>query len=276
MKNHRPSLILISLLITSFACQPGSDSLPPTENVTTSGRSPTTEGVTATVTGSATPTPMATLDEPATAEIVAPTEMASAPEFVALDLEVAGYTTDQGELVWMQSEELALLNDAVYPDNVLYQALEPGLTAANFVFSTDLEWDSEVFNGSYNYPACGVIFRSKDIDHGEQAHFNAVLVNPTAYPAWEIELWNSGQSQSSISGLRLGSGMLGAPSTNHFLIIADGSTVTVFANGARLDSVTLPASLSEGEFAILARAAIFTDPGVTSCIFTNTWIWELP
>jgi hypothetical protein len=276
MKNHSPGLMLISLLITSFACQTGSDSLPPTEGVTASDSSLPAEIVTATITASAIPAHTATLEKPATAEIVLPTETASVPEFIALDLQVAGYTIDQGELLWEQSEELALFNDAVYPDNVLYQALEPGLTAANFVFSTELEWDSEVFNGSYNYSACGVIFRAKDIDHGEQAHFNAVLVNPTAYPAWEIELWNSGQSQSSISGLRLGSGMLGAPSTNHFLIIADGSMVTVFANGARLDSVTLPASLREGEFAILSRAGIFTDPGITSCIFTNTWIWELP
>jgi hypothetical protein len=274
MKNHTPDLILIGLLITSFACQTRSDSSPPTEHVTASNSSPPTESAIATITAAA--TPIATLDEPAITETVPPTETASVPEFVALDLEMAGYTTDRGELVWMQSEELALFNDAVYPDNVLNQALEPGLTAANFVFSTDLEWDSEVFNGSYNYPACGVIFRAEDIDQGEQAHFNAILVNPTAYPAWEIELWNSRQSQSSISGLRLGDAIQGTGKTNHFLIVADGSMVTVFANGIRLDSVTLPASLSEGEFAILARAGVFTDPGITSCIFTNTWIWELP
>ena len=274
MKNHTPDLILISLVITSFACQTESDSSLPTESVTVSNSSPSAESVTATIAASA--TPIATLEEPATAEIVHPTETASVPEFVALDLEVAGYTTDQGELMWMQSEELALSNDAVYPDNILYQALEPGLTAANFVFSTDLKWDSEVFNGSYNYPACGVIFRAKDIDHGEQVHFNAVLVNPTAIPSWEIELWNSGQYQSTISDLRLSSAIHGAGNTNHFLIVADGSMVTIFANGARLDSVTLEASLSEGEFAILARAALFADPGITSCIFTNTWIWALP
>ncbi len=159
----------------------------------------------------------------------------------------------------MQSEELALFNDAVYPDNVLYQALKPGLAAANFVFSTDLEWDSEVFNGSYNYPACGVIFRAEDLDEGEQAHFNIVLVNPTAYSSWEIELWNSGQYQSTIAS-SLGDAIQGADSTNHFLIVADGSIVTVFANGARLDSVTLPASLSKGEFGILARAGPFCRP----------------
>ena len=262
MKKHTSGIILISFLIASFACQTRSGGSPPAENVTASAISPSAESVSATIT--------------ATAEIIQPTETASVPGFMALDLELAGYTTDQGELVWMQSEELALFNDAVYPDNVIYQALEPGLTVANFVFGTDLEWDSEVFNGSYNYPACGVIFRAKDIDHGEQAHFNAVLVNPTAIPSWEIELWNSGQYQSTISDLRLSDAIQGAGSTNHFLIVADGSMVTVFANGARLQSVILPASLSEGEFGILARAAIFQDPGITSCIFTNTWIWELP
>src|SRR5687768_17154320 len=264
MKKHTPGLILINLLLASFACQTGSDRSPPTENVI------------ATITASAMPTPIATQDEPAITETVSPTEMPTVPEFVVLDLEVAGYTADQGELVWMQSGELALFNNAAYPDNVLYQALEPRFTATNFVFSTDLEWDSEVFNGSYNYPACGVIFRAEDVDHGEQAHFNAVLVNPTAIPAWEIELWNSGQYQSTISDLRLSSAIQGAGSMNHFLIVADGSMVTVFANGARLDSVTLKASLSEGEFGFLARAALFADPGITSCIFTNTWVWELP
>lgn len=264
MKKHTPGPILISLLLASFACQTGSD------------RSPPTEKVVATITASATSTLIATLDEPAITETIAPTETATVPKFVALDLEVAGYTADQGGLVWMQSDELALFNDAAYPDNVLYQVLEPRFTAANFVFSTDLEWDSEVFNGSYNYPACGVIFRAEDVDHGEQAHFNAILVNPTALPAWEIELWNSGQYQSSMSDLRLSSDIQGAGSTNHFLIVADGSMVTVFANGTRLDSVTLKDSLSEGEFAILARAAGFQDPGITSCIFTNTWVWELP
>jgi hypothetical protein len=273
MKNHTPDLILISLLITSFACQTRSDSLPPTEGVTASDSSPTAESITATIAATAMHT--ATLDEPATAEIVPPTETPSVPEFIALDLEVAGYTTDQGELMWMQSEELALFNDAVYPDNVLYQALKPGLTAANFVFSTNLAWDSEEFNGSYNYPACGVIFRAEDLDDGEQAHFNIVLVNPTAYSSWEIELWDSGQYHSTIDS-GLGDAIQGAGSTNHLLIVADGSMVTVFANGIRLDSVVLPASLSEGEFGILARAALFADPGITSCIFTNTWVWELP
>jgi len=267
MKKHTPDLILISLLIASFACQTGSVSSPPTENVAAT--------ITASTTHPPTLTPIATLEKTATPETILPTETATVPEFIALDLGVAGYTTDQGELVWIQSDELALFNDAVYPDNVLYQALEPAFTAANFVFSTDLEWDSEVFNGSYNYPACGVIFRAEDVDHGEQVHFNAVLVNPTAYSSWEIELWDSGQYQSTIEA-GLGGVIQGAGSTNHFLIVADGSTVTIFANGARLGSVTLPASLSEGEFGILDRAAGFADPGITSCIFTNTWVWELP
>jgi hypothetical protein len=261
--------MLISLLITSFACQTRSDNSLPTTNVTPSDSSPTAESVTVTITASATPAHTATV------ELIPPTETPSVPEFIAFDLELAGYTTDQGELMWMQSEELALLNNAVYPDNVLYQALEPGFTVANFVFSTDLEWDSEVFNGSYNYPGCGVIFRAEDVDEGEQAHFNIVLVNPTAYPSWEIELWDSGQYQSTV-GSGLGDAIQGAGSTNHFLMVADGSLVTVFANGAQLDSVTLPDSLSKGEFGILARAALFADPGITSCIFTNTWVWELP
>jgi hypothetical protein len=261
--------MLISLLITSFACQTRSDNSLPTTNVIPSDSSPTVESITATITTSATSAHTATV------EIIPPTETPSVPEFVARDLEVAGYTADQGKLVWMQSEERALFNDAVYPDNVLYQALKPGLVATNFVFSTDLEWDSEVFNGSYNYPACGVIFRAEDLDDGEQAHFNIVLVNPTAYSSWEIELWDSGQYQSTIAS-SLGNAIQGAGSTNHFLIVAEGSMVTVFANGFRLDSFTLPASLSDGEFGILARAALFADPGITSCIFTNTWIWELP
>ena len=82
-------------------------------------------------------------------------------ESIAADLELAGYTPDQGELVWMQYEELALFNEVA--SNFLTRPLEPGITAAHFVFSTDIEWDSD-----YSFANCGVIFRTEDVANGDK------------------------------------------------------------------------------------------------------------
>ncbi|MEX1071508.1 MAG: hypothetical protein WEC37_02685 [Anaerolineales bacterium] len=272
-------LILISLLFVSSACQSASPTL-------------ATETAAATLSATATPTLIPTLDITATAVAQ---ETVSAADLVAADLELAGYTTEQGELVWMQSEELVLFNEVA--NDLLSQPLEPEFTAANFIFSTDIEWNFEGIISTYGWTTCGVIFRAQDVENGEQAQFNVIFINPLAYPAWDIELWDDGQYQSSVDGeLRVGSDIVQSPpyegayadpenpfharNTNHFLIVADASLVTVFANGVQLGSATLDAGPTEGEFGILAGALYGrkwyeADPSV-SCIFTNTWIWQLP
>jgi hypothetical protein len=227
------------------------------------------------------------LDQTAVAEAETREAAALVPEFIALDLEMAGYTTDQGQLAWMQSEELAVFKDVA--SNFVSQPLEPAFIAANFIFGTDLEWDYD-----RGWASCGVIFRAAAVDKGVQAQFNVVFVNPTAYPEWSIELWDDGEYQSTFGDGLSDSIQQGKGTTNHFLIVADGTNVTLFANGIELVFTTVEVtpnetrlvftpvqvSLTEGEFGILAGLAhglsYVGGPGTVSCAFRNTWIWELP
>jgi hypothetical protein len=63
-----------------------------------------------------------------------------------------------------------------------------------------------------------------------------------------------------------------AGSTNHYVMLSQGSLVTVFANGKRLGSATLTERRYQGQFAFFS----FADRGIISCTFSNGWIVELP
>ena len=58
--------------------------------------------------------------------------------------------------------------------------------------------------------------------------------------------------------------------TNNFVFIADGTTLTVYANGKRLTGLTI-GQLAAGRFAVIA----WQESGETTCLYENYWIWKL-
>lgn len=242
---------LVVLIALSIACQ----------TVTSAEPSESTDRATATDAPQPTRTPAPTVDFAATEQ--AETE-AFVRRAVAPDLDLAGFNTATGALAWVQNEEYEMVNTT--PGTFLYQALERGFIVSDFVLSVDITWDSKT-----GVAGCGIIFRAEDVDNGEQAQFNAIRLS--GFPGWDIELWNFGDYQANMTGDVRTSAAINqeSGSTNHYVLVANGTNVTVYANGTRLGSTTLKASMVDGELGILA----WQESGETTCTFNNLWVWDL-
>lgn len=208
-------------------------------------------------------TPEPTLDLTATADAENAAAMAQVATYVEPDLIMAGYSLNVGDLAWLQNQDLTIVANS---PGIKYNDLDSTFTAANFVMGVDIAWDSET-----GVAGCGIIFRADgNILKGEQAQFFAIRLS--GLPAWDIELYNFGQYQATLTHGTSSAIEQAAGSTNHYVISADGSTVRVFANGIRLGAADLKASMSQGLFGYFAAE----ESGTTTCTFTNTWIWALP
>jgi hypothetical protein len=209
-----------------------------------------------------TPTP----DYQATADAKAAAEAATMLAIIQPDLDLAGYTADGGEMWFSDAGPIDIVNQT--PGTYLYEEVPTDGTIGNFILSTDVVWDSKT-----GFAGCGIIFRAKDsIDNGEQAIFNAVRLS--GFPAWDIELWNFGDFQANLTGkIRPNSAIdNGAGALNHYVLVVDGSAVTVYANGTKLGVTNLKASMTEGLIGLTA----WQESGETTCTFTNFMIWGLP
>ena len=74
----------------------------------------------------------------------------------------------------------------------------------------------------------------------------------------------TGQPKTS-QAIKLASG-----SANEYVLVADGSALTLYANGTRLGTVTI-LRRSEGRLAIF----VWQESGKTTCLFEDVWVWEL-
>jgi hypothetical protein len=230
---------------------------------------------TTTPTKAPTETPRPTMDLTATADAVAVAAAAATAtqllELIGPDLELAGYSSDIGELAWTKNQTFVMFNTT--PGSIKVSGLDPlGLdspfSAANFVMGVDVTWDSATGRAG-----CGIIFRAQEnLLKGEEAVFAALRLS--GFPGWDIELWKFGQIQANLVGHVQTSSAINqdAGSNNHYVISADGTTINVYANGERLGTTELKATMSEGLFGF----ANFEESGTTTCTFSNTWIWTLP
>lgn len=218
------------------------------------------------VTDTRVPTP--TRDKTATAAAEATEETAAMFELIGPDLEMAGYSTSSGHLAWAQDQSFELTVNQ--PNSFTYQQLDnPNPQFANFVLGVDVEWDSKT-----GWAGCELIFRSeRDIVRGEHLVFYTYRIS--GLPAWDFMYVRFNQIQSYLTDSHLHTNAAinqSASSQNHYVLLADGATVTAYANGTRLGTGTAPMALTDGEFAFSA----FQESGVTTCTFSNAWIWELP
>lgn len=211
--------------------------------------------------------PLTNSQKTATAEARAAKEMASILEMVAPDFELIGYSPEIGELAFEASRDYPLVIDAVnaytydeirYTDN----------NFANFILSFDVEWDSET-----GLAGCGVIFRSgPDVEADPMLRFD--MLRLSGLPAWRLMHIKYNQIQGFIGGQSNTSSSikLGAGTTNHVVMVADGTAISVYVNGDRLIKGDAPERLKDGMIALIA----WQDSGETSCDFDNLWVWELP
>jgi hypothetical protein len=280
--SHRPtiflaSLGLVALLIASLGCglaavQPTptpTPTVPPTQTATLLPTS--TQTVTPSPLPSETPTPTSTHTPSPTPQLtktaearVSKTALAMAVR-VASDLEPLGITLDQGRPGWFQTEQIEI--DMYDPNSYYVQSVDPSLLATNFIFSSEITWES-----SGGLAGCGLIFRvNGDLIRGEQYHF--LTIRLSGFPGWDIERWKDGDWQSTLNGRAMTSKAIdqGQGSTNKIVLVANGGIFTVYANGERLGRVLGP-NLKEGKLGFIG----FQDSGTSTCIFDNSWIWIMP
>ncbi len=211
-------------------------------------------------------TPEPTVDLTATADAENAAAMEQLRAYIEPDLVLAGHSLNVGDLAWIQTQKLDMVNNT--PGSFQTNEMDSTYSAANFVMGFDVTWDSTT-----GLAGCGVIFRAKDnIERGEQAVFATLRLSGLG--GWDFELWKFGQYQANLTGsVRTSSSInLKGGSTNHYVVSADGTTVTAYANGERLGSTDLKASMSSGFFGFVD----FEESGQTTCTFENTWIWALP
>jgi hypothetical protein len=271
------SLAWVALILTGLGCglsalQPTVTAIPTTTSTETATPNPTpTETVTPSPLPTETPIPMATNTSSPTPQLTKTIEAMDAKTAMAMtvrivgDLEPLGLTIDRGRLGWFQTrqEEIDLYEPKVY------SVLSPDqtITASNFIFSSEITWES-----SGGLAGCGLVFRvNGDLIRGEQYHL--LTIRLSGFPGWEIEHWKDGLWQSTLNGRAMTSKAIDQSqgSTNQIVLVADGGTFTVYANGERLGRVLGPV-LKEGKLGFIG----FQDSGTTTCLFDNSWIWILP
>jgi hypothetical protein len=113
------------------------------------------------------------------------------------------------------------------------------------------------------------MFRAEpDFKEGENYQFATIRLSGS--PAWDIEYWNYGQWQSTLTNSIVTSQAIKEEqgSSNEYVLVAQGDQFTVYANGDRLGA-SYHSKLTEGQFAFLG----WHESGDTTCTFENTWVW---
>jgi hypothetical protein len=180
------------------------------------------------------------------------------------ELQKVNLSTAEGSLGWMGTESLEMWSDSW--KTILYEPLAGEQQFSNFVLHADITWDS-----TSGLAGCGLLLRSgPNLEKSKQYQFFAWRFS--GLPAWNVELWEYGTWQATVTGdMKFSSAInLESNSTNRFLLVVKDTLLTVYVNDTRLSNVIVSA-MSTGRIG----AIIWQESGETSCIFDNVWVWEL-
>jgi hypothetical protein len=213
-----------------------------------------------------TKTPRPTTNWTATAEVKATDEMAYLLELVAPDLELAGYSMDEGELGFQLEDPIKIVAELAHYRYWDYPGGFTNPVFEDFVLGVDITWDSEV-----GFAGCDVIFRSDgDVADGEMAEFSTERLSGA--PSYWLSVINFNQNRGVIASGSSSAIDQDSHATNHYVIAVVGNEVDIFVNGAHLTRGYIKESMTRGEIVFQA----WQDSGETSCTFSNAWVWELP
>lgn len=276
MRNGRRLLSLVLVLaLAGLACslsapdptptaRPTDTAVPPSdtpEPTATDTAEPTATN-TPEPTATETLTPSPTIDLAATAAFEETEAVGALLGTIDQTLSQYGYSVSEGSLGFAGTEPIAL--SVVSFGTIVFEPIAEAREFSNFAISMDITWDS-----TSGLAGCGLIFRSEpDLVGGAQYMFRTLRLS--GLPAWTVEQWDFGQFQSTLRTEPNDAIDLDSGSTNNFVIIADGNTLTIYANGERLTGLTI-SQLTTGRMAVLT----WQESGETTCLYDNYWIWEL-
>lgn len=254
-KTFHPFLALVALVIlVGLAC--GVSGSP----------TPTVEPTKPPASDTPTPEPTATPNYAATQAMQA-TEAAAArrSEIVAL-LDDLGLSSDNGEVLWIQDDDVVLEMIGGMGDDYQYLPLAEGITASDFVLKIDMRWETN------SWPVCGIAFRASEEDFSYADFYSILFLRLSGLPAWAIEYYKRGDYTSTITQTVRYSDALNQESgaVNEIVLHAVENNFTVYINGRRQGRYPdFSNRLQEGSFAVIGTH----DGGETTCTFSNGWIW---
>jgi hypothetical protein len=249
------------------ACAPSPDQVTQTAEMSIVQTQTAAPTLTPSITPTPSRTPRPTTDFTATVVAKATKDQAYLEDAVAPDLEVTGLTLDQGKLAYQMKEAINITIAQGGSWHYWEPVTSSNPTFSDFVLGVDVTWYSQTGRAG-----CAILFRAEsDVLNGEYAEFGTIRLS--GFPGWDFAILKFNDVQDylttknqSSSAIHLESG-----SINHYVLVAIGKIVTVYANGTRLGSGTLPEHLSEGRIFFQT----WQESNQTTCIFDNAWIWDL-
>lgn len=276
LRGIRIIAICIILVLVPIACKPSAPAAEPAATAlpaATDTAAPTdtpiptdTPEPTATPppTDTPTPEPTATPDLTGTAAVEATQAAEEAMAEVSQDLETVGVSATSGKLAWVSSETVVLKVNTYGEHD--YQVIDPDLVVQDFVFQTDVTWDS-----SGGLAGCGLLFRAEeDLDRG--ANYEFLTIRLSGLPAWGVFRVDYNTIQDDLSPKNAFSSSINQKqgSSNTYTLIAKGNSFTFYANGDRMGTV-FNSKLPEG----LIAYVVSQESGETTCTFENSWLFVL-
>ncbi len=257
------SLLVSLLLLSVTSCVPALSqptmTLPPPTATITQTPEPT---ATSTITPTETPTPTATPDWTATAAFRATESMETRLKLIAPSLELAGFTTDSGSLVYDNKKPISLAVESYNSYSPHWVTQQP---LKDFILHVNITWDS-----TSGLAGCGILFRAEDdIERGARYRYD--MLRLSGAPGYWMIYEKYNQIQNELIGYTPNQAINAKPeSINTIILVAQGDLFQVYINGAKMREAR-SSKLSEGGIALLATQ----ESGKTVCQFENIWIWEL-
>jgi hypothetical protein len=255
MLNYRISLSGFAILVlVTLACAGGASVPTVTPMLPTETLLPT---------HTATAEPTATPDRTATA--MAKLEADEAVVLEELD-KLLGDTEipyQDGKLAWVQDEQLKIR--LLGPEGEFFPFAED-VVGKNFILKSDVTWSST------GILLCGLIFRSEpDLKDGKQYRF--FYVRFSGVPAWSIDVYEFDQFQNTPTKVQYSSAINQDNNrTNQIVLVAQAGEFNVYINGVRQGRYfDYSEQRQDGGFGLVA----LQDFGEGSCVYDNTWVWEL-
>lgn len=258
MKRLKYFALFVTMLLTACGSMPGGLA------TATSSPEPTLT-VTPVPTASQTPSPVPTATRDIAATVAAQQTQTASDVLGDLDkiLGESDIPYKDGKLIWQEDKPITVSLSG--PDG-RYEDVDEKLTASNFILKSDVTWSAT------GIIVCGMTFRSEpNLAEGKQYQF--LYMRLSGLPAWAIEVHEFGRFKNSPTTVKYSSALNQAnDATNQFVLVAQDEKFTVYINGVRQGRFfDNSKQRTEGSFAFLG----YQDSGEGSCVFENSWVWEL-
>jgi hypothetical protein len=183
---------------------------------------------------------------------------------VSKELDTVGVSASSGKLAWVSSETVTLKVNTYGSHD--YQAIDPDLVVQDFVFQTDVTWES-----TGGLAGCGLLFRAEeDLERG--ANYEFLTIRLSGLPVWWVWRVEYNTIQDDMTAKSPFSSSINQKqgATNTYTLIAKGNSFAFYANGDRMGTV-FNSKLPEG----LIAYAVIQESGETTCTFENSWLFAL-